>query len=62
MVGRLCRTRQMQHMAEELRTLANQAKRTDVKECLRGEAERLERVAARTYTKQFGKAKNVERP
>lgn len=58
MVGRLCRTRQMQHMAEELRTLADQAKRTDVKECLRGEAERLERVAARMHMRQFGEIKN----
>ena len=67
MVGRICRTRRMQHMAEELRILADQTKRTDVKACLREEAERLERVAARTYAKQFGKIKNphlknIERP
>ena len=58
MVGRLCRTRQLKQMAEELRTLADQAKRADVKHCLRGEADRLERVAARMHMRQFGEIKN----
>ena len=58
MVGRLCRVKKLRDMAGELRTLADQATRTDTKRTLIGEAERCERMASRMTMKQFGEIKN----